>query len=252
MADIEETPAAGPAKRGRGRPRKDSEFASLSRELLAQKALEIAGSEGYDALTMHRLAAEFKVTPRALYNYVADRQEVVNLAVERFLKISPLIEFDCSDWKHGVREAYRATRRAYRSYPRASQVVLDEKLVVSPAPRRTELIERVMRFFVDIGLTLQQAVAMVRSLERDVLGFVLQVDYYYDRHREDNPDHLGRPVPADWLDAYPEVPAPLARRALELPAQDNDAMFDELVELRILAMEQMRQQNQAAEAQQEP
>lgn len=236
-----------PVKRTRGRPRKDSEFASLSKELIAQKALEIAGAEGYDALTMHRLATEFNVTPRALYNYVADRREVLNLAVERFLSISPFIEFDSKDWRVGVRDAYVATRSAYRAYPRASQLNVNELLNIQPGSLRNQLMERILKFFVDIGLTLRQAVMMVRALERDVLGFVMHVDYYYDRRSEEWLNYLNSPVPVQLLDAYPEIPTPLARQALELPIQDSDGMFDEVIELRVLAIEQMRQQNTAAE-----
>lgn len=250
MAEIKETSPAPTAKRGRGRPRKDSEFTSLSKDLLAEKALEIAGAEGYGALTMHRLASDLGVTPRALYDYVADRQEVVNLAVQRFLAISPLVEFDSSNWKQGVRQAYVATRTAYRAYPRASQMSWDDKVDVAPGPRRTELIERVLRFYVEIGLTLQQAVTMVRALERDVLGFVLHVDYFFDRREAGNSDSLSHLVSAQRLDAYPEISAPLARQALELPAPDSDELFEEVIETRILAIEQCLSKNRQSETDQ--
>jgi len=248
MADNKESVPAPSAKRGRGRPRKDSEFITLSKELLGQKALEIAGAEGYGALTMHRLASEFGVTPRALYNYVADRREVINLAMEQFLAISPTVDFDRAHWKDGVRDAYVATRTAYRSYPRASQLSMDEKIHVVPGSRRTELMERVLKFYVEVGLTLKQAAGMVRALERDVLGFVLHVDYFYDRRNLESPDFFSHPVPEEWLDLYPEVPAPYARQALELPEQTSDELFDEVIELRILAIErllQLNSQNQA-------
>ncbi|TFH57534.1 TetR/AcrR family transcriptional regulator [Glutamicibacter arilaitensis] len=251
MSENKETSTFEPVKRGRGRPRKDSEFVSLSKELIAQKALEIAGAEGYDALTMHRLAAEFKATPRALYNYVTDRQEVINLAVERFLSINPLIEFDCTDWERGVREAYNATRNAYRAYPRASQMTIDEKLVIKPGPMRNRLIERILQFYVDIGLELKQAVALVRALERDVLGFVMHVDYYYDRRSANAPNYISSPVPVQQLEAYPAVPTPLARQALELPQQDSDELFEEVIELRLLAIERMREINGVAGQEQE-
>ncbi|MGP9031680.1 MULTISPECIES: TetR/AcrR family transcriptional regulator [Glutamicibacter] len=247
MAENKEKSSPEPIKRGRGRPRKDSEFQTLSKDQIAQKALEIAGAEGYDALTMHRLATEFNVTPRALYNYVADRQEVINLAVSRFISINPLIEFDCNDWKRGVTEAYNATRKAYRAYPRASQMALDEKLKVEPGPFRNELMERILAFYVDIGLTLKQAVALVRALERDVLGFVMHVDYYYDRRSKDSPDYVSSLVPVQLLDAYPEVPTPLTRQSLELPQQDSDDLFEEVIELRLLAIAQMLELNRTAE-----
>lgn len=236
------------AKRGRGRPRKDSEFTSLSKDLLAEKALDIAGAEGYGALTMHRLAADLGVTPRALYNYVADRQEVVNLAVQHFLAITPFVEFDPSNWKQSVRDAYEATRTANRAYPLASQLSWDDKVDAVPGPRRTELIERVLQFYVDIGLTLEQAVMMVRTLEREVLGFVLHVDYFYDRCEAAGMTFPIHPVSQERLDAYPEIPAPISRQALSLPPLSSDELFEEVIETRILAIERYLVNNQSATA----
>ncbi|KSU67606.1 hypothetical protein AS038_00395 [Arthrobacter sp. NIO-1057] len=243
MVNDMETTTAPTAKRGRGRPRKDSEFITLSKELLGQKALEIAGTEGYSALTMHRLASELGVTPRALYNYVADRGEVINLAMQQFMSLSPTLDFDAEHWKDGVRDAYLATRAAYRSYPRASLLSMDEKVHAVPGPRRTELVERLLKFYVETGLTLKQATSMTRALERDVLGFVLHVDYFYDRRASDSDYVLNHPVPKPWLDAYPEIPAPYAREALELPEQNSDELFDEVIELRVLAIERLLERN---------
>lgn len=239
MTDASSTEHLAPVKRGRGRPRKDSAFAALNKEVIASKALEIAGAEGYSALTMHRLAAEFGVTPRALYNYVADRQEVVNMAAELFIAHSPFIELDSSNWRESMREIYEVSREAFRAYPRASLVAMDEQIRVEPGPRRTQLIERLMQFFIDLGLSLQQTLMMVRSLERDVFGFVLQVDYYFDKNYPMGRQYVTRAVPEDWLDRHKDVDAPLARAALELPEQDNDELFAELVCMRIKVVEYM-------------
>lgn len=232
-------------KRGRGRPRKDSAWAAFSREDLAARALDIAGTEGFAAVTMHRLADEFSVTPRALYNYVADRQEIINLAVVLFLDKAPLINFDPQNWRPSVREAYGRSREVYRMFPRASLVGLEERVTADLGPRRTELLERLLNFFVGIGLPLKDAVSVVRSLEQDVLGFALKIDYAYDRAPQQYRDAVTRVVAGRVLEAYPEVPAPQCRAALELPEQSSDEMFEDLVELRILAIEALLAKNSA-------
>lgn len=226
-----------PVKRGRGRPRKDSTWVALSREQLGQKALEIAGGEGFAALTMQRLADEFSVTPRALYNYVQDRQEIVDMVVELFIARAPFVEFDVDDWRASVRRAYGESRAVYRDYPRASLVNLEEQITLEIGSRRTVLIERMLQFYVDIKLPLPSAVALARSMEHDVLGFALKFDYHYDRVPAEHRDVVTRLVPGRWLDAYPEINTPQCSAALQLPEQDSDELFAEMVDLRIAAIE---------------
>ncbi len=228
-----------PVKRGRGRPRKDSAYAPLSKERIAAAALEIAGAEGYAALTMHRLAVAVDVTPRALYNYVADRREVVNMVIELFVAQSPFIELDPQHWERSLREIYHESRKAYRAYPMASLVPVEDSVQVDSGPRRTELMERLLDFYTKVGLSLQQALVLTRSLEREVFGFVLQVDYYFDRNPAIGRTYVSRAVPEQWLDRYPQIQAPLSRQALMLPEQNSDELFEELIALRILAVRGM-------------
>ncbi|MGO2030189.1 TetR/AcrR family transcriptional regulator [Glutamicibacter ardleyensis] len=237
MSDAPNSLPTPPAKRGRGRPRKDSNWATFSRDELAARALHIAGNEGFSAVTMHRLAAEFSVTPRALYNYVADRQEIINLAVAQFLEKAPFIDFDPENWRDSVGEAYNRSREVYRMFPRATLVGMEESVTADIGPRHTELLERLLKFFVDIGLPLKNAVSFSRCLEQDVLGFALKYDYPYDRAPEQYRDVVTRVVAERWLDNYPEVDAPMCRASLELPEQTSDEIFAELVEMRILSIE---------------
>lgn len=237
---VAEVPAAAPeAKRGRGRPRKDSSFTPLSRELIGDTALKVAGAEGYAALTMHRLAAELSVTPRALYNYVADRSEVVNMVVELFVAHSPFIELDPGDWRASLYRIYNASREAYRRYPLAAMVPVEERVEVDSGPRRIELMERLLYFYTQLGLSLEQALTLTRSLEREVFGFVLQVDYYFDANPAIARTYVAKAVPASWLERYPQIQAPLSHAALGIEMKNNDQLFEELIELRILSIQAM-------------
>ncbi|CAM5459805.1 hypothetical protein SCALM49S_04631 [Streptomyces californicus] len=112
------TPRRRPATR-KGRP-------VLTREIIAAKALEMAGDQGFAALTMRALAAELDVTVRALYNHVEDRQDVVQLAVDALLTSWNPPPLHAATWQESV-AAYAASLRAlYRGRPRALLVSLDE------------------------------------------------------------------------------------------------------------------------------
>lgn len=228
-----------PVKRARGRPRKNSSLAPITKESIAAEALKIIGAEGFTALTMNGLAARFGATSRALYNYVSDRQEVVNMAVELFVHNTPLLEFDPVNWRDTVRKFYRVSRALYRTYPWIAVVPISERVVVDGGPRYIEMMERLLRFYTDMGFDMPQALSLIRAFSRDIMSFALQADYFFDRVPESQNDYISRAVPQAWLDRYPQAEAPLVRESLALPAMDSDELFEELLQLRILSIQAM-------------
>jgi len=234
------TGGPGPGGGRRGRPRSTDRRRPLTRELIADRGLTIAGAEGFGALTMHRLAGELGVTPRALYNHVRDRQEVIDLVATLMMRRLPSPTLEVDDWRGSLRTAYRELRAAYRRFPRATLISLDETVRTAAVdPRRVTSSERMLRFLTGIGLTLPQALTVRGSFLIDVFGFVLLVDYRYDRGDAAMRRAVAQPVPEAWLQAHPEVEAPLSRAAAGLDAPDSDAMFDQLVDVRIAAIERL-------------
>lgn len=199
-----------------------------------QRALETAGARGFHALTMNQLARDLGVTAKALYNHVRDRQDLVDAVAARLLQELPDPELDRSDWQESLRAAYRQAREAYRRFPRAILISLDETVTATRLdPARILLAEHMLQFFVDIGLSLERAVAARSAFLVDVFGFVLSVDYRYDRADAPVRAALAQPVPAAWLAALPETPAPLASAAAALTPPTSDEMFAAFVDLRI-------------------
>ncbi|WPR66023.1 TetR/AcrR family transcriptional regulator C-terminal domain-containing protein [Glutamicibacter protophormiae] len=239
MSDVDLPRDETPVKRGRGRPRKDASLVPITKEAIAAEALKIIGAEGFTALTMNGLAARFGATSRALYNYVSDRQDVVNMAVELFIRSTPLLEFDPVNWRDTVRKFYRVSRALYRTYPWVAVVPITERVVVDGGPRYIEMMERLLRFYTEMGFSMPQALSLVRAFSRDIMSFALQSDYYFDRVPEGQDDYISRVVPQPWLDRYPEAEAPRVRESLTLPGMDNDDLFEELLQMRILTIQAM-------------
>jgi AcrR family transcriptional regulator len=230
-------PTQGSPGRGRGRPRGRS---AVTRDSIVATPLRLAGDEGFGEVTMHRLARELGVTPRALYNHVADRQEVIDLVAAELLRQLPEHAFDQEDWRGTLRAAYAEAREVYRRHPRATLISLDETVTATSIdPRRLTSAERMLEFFVGIGLSLEQAVDARTAFLLDVFAFSILVDYRYDRSPEPVRAELERPVPTAWLDTLPEVEAPNARAASGLPGRSSEGMFEAFVEMRIAGVEQM-------------
>lgn len=230
----------GTERRRRGRPARAEGHAPLTKELIGKVALDIAGSEGFPQLTMRRLAAEIGVTVRALYNVVADRQEVVDLAAARLMDMLPDHEFDPADWRASVRRMYRESRAAYRAVPRATLISLDETVTPAEVPvKRLLSPERMLAFFVAIGLSLPDALAVRGAFLIEVFGFVMLIDYRYDRSDDAYRKLHAQPVPQPWLDAHPEVDAPHARAATALPHRTPDDSFEVIIDRAIVYIESL-------------
>src|SRR5690625_110189 len=126
--------AAGNQRGARARRPGRPSTTLLTRTLIAETALRVAGQEGFAAVTMQRLARELDVTPRALYNHVRDRQEVIDLTAGVMLGELPMPTFDAEDWRDALREAYREAREVYRQHPRALLISLDETITPGEVP----------------------------------------------------------------------------------------------------------------------
>lgn len=212
------TPRRRPATR-KGRP-------VLTRGIIAAKALEMAGAQGFPALTMRALAAELGVTVRALYNYVEDRGEVVSLAVDLMLTSWNPPPLDPAVWEASVAGYAGSLRALYRRWPRALLVSLDEETPpASVHPNRLLNLDRFLRLLRDIGLDLPAALAAHRHLSLLVLSFALVVDGPAGRAGDDR----NTLVPDTWLTAHADLDVPTLREAAALSLPTADEQFDQLV-----------------------
>ncbi|MEU4179669.1 TetR/AcrR family transcriptional regulator [Streptomyces sp. NPDC026589] len=212
------TPRRRPVTR-KGRP-------VLTRGIIAAKALEMAGAQGFPALTMRALAAELGVTVRALYNYVEDRGEVVSLAVDLMLTSWNPPPLDPAAWEASVAGYAGSLRALYRRWPRALLVSLDEDTPpASVHPNRLLNLDRFLRLLRDVGLDLPAALAAHRHLSLLVLSFALVVDGPAGRAGDDR----NTLVPDTWLTAHADLDVPTLREAAALSLPTADEQFDQLV-----------------------
>ena len=73
--------APRPSRRRVGRPTTQV----LTQDRMTESALRILTDEGYDALTMTRLAGALRVTPAALYNHAASKREILLWVQDRIM-----------------------------------------------------------------------------------------------------------------------------------------------------------------------
>ncbi|HEY2562455.1 MAG TPA: TetR/AcrR family transcriptional regulator [Acidimicrobiales bacterium] len=71
----------------------------LSREAVIDAALVVLAEVGPDGLTMRRVATELGTAAASLYGYVANKEELIELVVDRVFAEVPIPDVDTDDWQ---------------------------------------------------------------------------------------------------------------------------------------------------------
>jgi AcrR family transcriptional regulator len=96
---------------GQRRPR-------YTREQIAQAALAIADAEGYDAVSMRRVAAELGAGTMTLYHYVRTKDDLRALMDDAIMSEVLVPEDELpADWRDAIAEIARRSRAAFRRHP---------------------------------------------------------------------------------------------------------------------------------------
>ena len=153
-------------KRAPGRPR----HGTLTRELILKRALGLMDREGFEAITMRRLADHLGVTPMALYNHVRSKKDLFGSIAEY---LTTQINFDCDepDWRDRISTCFRRLRDACLAHP--SAVHLMESLEAAP-PAVFRPMEITLAALDEIGVTGKDAVRIYFLLMNFTMG---QVSY---------------------------------------------------------------------------
>jgi TetR/AcrR family tetracycline transcriptional repressor len=105
-----------PRRRGVPRPQ-------LSRDAIVAAALKVVEADGGDALTMRRVADQIGVSASALYGYVANKEELVQLVLEQIITEIPVPE-TAGPWPDTMRAFAREMLGAFRRHPGVAGLTL--------------------------------------------------------------------------------------------------------------------------------
>jgi len=100
------------------RPAPGSRRPAYSRELIAQTAIAIADAEGYEAVSMRRIAAELGAGTMSLYHYVRNKDELVALVGDTIMGEILIPDGELPDgWREGMAEIARRTLAIFNRHP---------------------------------------------------------------------------------------------------------------------------------------
>jgi AcrR family transcriptional regulator len=157
-----------------------------TREQIARTALAIADAEGFEAVTMKRIASELGSSTMALYYYVRTKADIIALMHDSILE-DVLIPADeaPTDWREATAEISRRSRNALVAHP-WSLASLSEAQFGPNAMRHYEQSLAALRH---TGLTTAQKITLTAILDDYVVGSAIHTVESLERARaaEENP-----------------------------------------------------------------
>ncbi|GAA2707209.1 MULTISPECIES: TetR/AcrR family transcriptional regulator [Streptomyces] len=154
-----------PERRRRDQP-------ALSREQIVATALELLDSEGIDALSMRKLGARLGAGAASLYTHVANKDELIELAVDEVYGEVELPEAGGAadgEWRAAAAQCAHGLRAAFLRHPWIASV-LGEAGLSHLGPNMLRMSEAMLGVFEDAGFPLEEADQAVNTLSAYVIG----------------------------------------------------------------------------------
>jgi AcrR family transcriptional regulator len=150
------------------RPGPGTRSPRFSREQIAAAALAIADADGFEHVSMRRIASALGAGTMSLYRYIATKADLLALIDDALLGEALLPGELPSDWQQALAAVARQTRSAYLRHPWAAQA-LQGRAAVQPGPNG-------MRHF-EQSLAAVAAAPLDIAAKLDLLAIV--ADYVY-------------------------------------------------------------------------
>ncbi|GAA1741333.1 TetR/AcrR family transcriptional regulator [Nonomuraea bangladeshensis] len=142
----------------------------LSQDLIVEAGLRILDDEGFEALSMRRVAQELDTGPASLYAHVANKEELLELIYDRVLGEIRLPERDAAHWKEQLRAYCLEVHRVLGHHSDVARAALAS---IPTGPNSLRAGEFVYGLLIEAGMHPREA-----SLVMDRLSLYLIGDAY--------------------------------------------------------------------------
>ena len=156
------------------RPEPGARRAGLSRDEIAAAAVRIADKEGFEAVSMRRVAAELGAGTMSLYHYVANKKELVAL-MDNALMGELLVPGELpSDWRAALTTIAERTREVFVRHPWALEAMKGSE---EGGPNGTRHFEQSLQAVAGTGLDWRGRLELVYLVDEYVFGFAMREAY---------------------------------------------------------------------------
>jgi AcrR family transcriptional regulator len=169
---------------------------------ITDAALQVVATEGYDALTIRRVAAVLGTGPSSLYAHIVNKEDIDDLLVGRLCSEVVLPEPDPATWRKQILDVYAQIRDQYLKYPGVSRAALG---TVPTNLNTLRVREGLLAILLTGGIEPQTAAWALDALSLYVSAYALEQSLVQQRRK--HPDQ-------EWVLSREE----LLRRFTALPA----------------------------------
>ena len=141
----------------------------LTREKIAQVALAIADDEGFEAVSMRRVAQGLKVGTMSLYHYVNDKNDLI-AAMDDALMGEVLLPLVPKGWRSAMIEIAKRTYTAFMRHPWALVTMLS----APPGLNAMRHMEQCLEALAETSMTSKQKITLLATVDDFVFGHALR------------------------------------------------------------------------------
>ena len=192
---------------------------------ITDAALQVVATEGYDALTIRRVAAVLGTGPSSLYAHIVSKEDIDDLLVGRLYSRIALPEPDPATWRKQILDVYGQIRDQYLKYPGVSRAALG---VVPTNLSTLRVREGLLVILLAGGIEPQSAAWVLDALSLYVSAYTLEQSLVQQRRRDPDQEWvLGREELIRRFTALPADTFPQTRRhAAELTSGTGHDRFE--------------------------
>ncbi len=141
----------------------------LSRDKIAATALAIADAEGFESVSMRRVAKEMGVGTMSLYYYVKTKADLI-AAMDDALMGEVLLPVLPGNWREALTVIAFRTRDVFLRHP----WVLSSMLSASPGVNAMRHMEQCLQALAGTTMTTREKLALLTIIDDFVFGYALR------------------------------------------------------------------------------
>lgn len=143
---------------------------NLTKQRIVEKALELADDEGIEGLSMRKLATALNITAMALYNHIANKDELIALLLAQIVREfhRPTIG---GNWQNELRQRAKTMRTALLRHRWAAPLLVS---TITLSDENLSDTNATVGCLVEAGFTYKEADWARNAIDSHVYGYTMQ------------------------------------------------------------------------------
>ncbi|MGV1048616.1 MAG: TetR/AcrR family transcriptional regulator, partial [Solirubrobacterales bacterium] len=160
---------------------------SHTRAEIAAAAVEIADAEGFDAVSMRRVAQKLGAGTMTLYHYVANKDELITLMVDEVMGELLVPERELTgDWRSALTQVATRSRNAFLTHGWTIDRLGDGR----PGPNGLRHFEQSLQAVSSLAIDRQLTFELIAQVDDYVFGYALREAQEMEEHERGWPPEV--------------------------------------------------------------